>query len=254
MSQEGINTVGFGFVDDTDESLRTKSGGKFGLNQGAFLTKFELNENAGKDQSKGDALDITVQVGDKKFMNRIYPTTRVFDNDGNEIEDKTSDEYKKKYNEDWTQKNAVIVHILKCFRTEDEIRKAFAANPSTFAEFINICAALLPDNFSSQPLDVFLEYQWQIASGQDRTFLQLPKNMKGGYFLVKEHKPEGKWEEIREDGLRYVDDKNGAEHPFTRSENFMASPKSYLQKEGEDNNAEALAGAAGGTAKPGEKW
>jgi len=255
MSNETVEKIGFGFVSDTDESLKTKSGGKCGLNQPVFLTKFELNENAGKDGAEQDALDINVQVVERDMMMRIYPTEKVYNKDNEEITDKSSAEYASAYNKDWTQKNALIVHILKCFRTEEEIEKALTAKISSFSEFVKIVTSLVPDDFSTKPLDVFLEYQWEINTGQDRTFLQLPKNMKGSYFLIPMHKAEGEWETINNsDGLRYVDSKTGKEHPFTRSENYMSSYKANKQVEGEEESSNALKQAADtGTAKK-EKW
>jgi len=39
---------------DSGELAPGKQGGKFGLNTGAFITKFEFNSNAGKDGAAGD--------------------------------------------------------------------------------------------------------------------------------------------------------------------------------------------------------
>lgn len=243
MSEE-IQQIGFGFVDDTDESLKSKSGGKFGINTEVFLTKFELNQHAGKDNADGDALDMTFQIGDREFRNRIYPTTRVY-KDGQEITDKSSTEYKKAYNDDWSQKNAVIVHVLKSFKSGDDIKKALSVPLSTFKDFVEVCQSLLPDNFKSKPLDVFLEWQWNISDGQERTFLQMPRNMKGGYFVVAQQSPVGSWNPIMDDkGLRYVDDQ-GNEHSFTRDKNFMESNKANQQIEGEEAADETLNQAAG---------
>lgn len=253
MSEE-IQKIGFGFVDDTSEDLQSKSGGKFGLNTGAFLTKFELNEKAGKDGAQGEALDVTIQIGDRDFNTRIYPTTKVFDKKGNEITDTSSVEYRKAYNEDWKQKNAVIVHILKSVTTEDAIKRAFGVQINSFKEFIQIAQGLIPANVKSLPLDVFLEYQWQASSGQDRTFLQLPRNMKGGYWVIPMQNPVGgTWKEVRDDkGLHYVD-AQGNVHPFKRDTNFMESNKAKQQIEGEEASDAALGAAAGtGGAKKAE--
>ena len=64
----------FGYINDKDESLRSKSGGKFGLNQG-FITKLEYNPNAGKDGTPADAVDITALIGDREYRLRIYDVT-----------------------------------------------------------------------------------------------------------------------------------------------------------------------------------
>ncbi len=246
MSNEA-QLMGFGYVDDTDESLKSKSGGNFGLNTPVFLTKFELNANAGADGALQDALDVTVQVEDREYRSRTYPITKVYDKDGNEITDKTSPEYVAEYNKEWKQKNAVITHILKCFVSEDVIKQALATPLNSFGDFINVVVALLPADFNKKPLDVFLEYQWNIPDGEDKTYLQLPRNMKGGYFLCPSVTPAGAWSKVVDDnGLRYVD-ANGAEHPFTRDKNFMSGNKANQQIEGQEAANEALAGAASAT-------
>ena len=234
MSNE-IAKVGFGYIDDTDEKLKSKSGGVFGLNQG-FLTKFEYNPNAGADNSAANAIDITIQVGDKEFRSRVYETTKVYDKDNNEITEVGSKAYLEAYNADWSQKNAVVIHTLKAFRTDQEVKSAFSAPIADFAGFATIAQSLIPDNFNTKMLDVFLEYQWQINSGQDRTFLQLPKNMKGGYFIIPAQP--GIWKPvIKEDESLVYKNEAGAEHPFTRDKNFMAGKKANQQIEGEETPA-----------------
>lgn len=241
---EQAQMMGFGYIDDTDESLKSKSGGVFGLNTPAFLTKFELNPNAGADGAAQDAIDITIQVEDKEFRSRIYPTTKVYDKDGNELTDKTTPEYVKAYNLDWSQKNAVIVHLLKAFRTEEEIKAALATPLNSFADFARVVTGLLPAEAEKKVLDVFLEYQWNIGDGQDRTYLQLPRNMKGGYFVCASVTPNGAWTKVQDDkGLRYVD-AQGNEHPFTRDKNFMSGNKANQQIEGEEASNAALNNAA----------
>jgi hypothetical protein len=243
---EQVSKIGFGYVDDTDEKLKSRSGGSFGLNQ-ALLTKFEYNPNAGKDGTAANAIDIVFQVGDREFNSRIYETTKVYDKNSNEITDVNSKEYIDAYNADWTQKNAVIVHILKAFRTDAEVKQAFSAPIADFASFANIAQSLLPDGFNTKPLDVFLEYQWSISDGQDRTYLQLPRNMKGGYFVVPAQP--GTWkEEIAEDGSLSYKNESGAEHPFKRDKNFMEGPKANQQKEGEELPAPGSASGGAGSA------
>ena len=252
MSNETAQKIGFGYVDPADESLKTRSGGTFGLNQG-IMSKFEFNPNAGKDGTAANAIDIEFLVGDRDFRLRIYETTRVFDKKNNEITDVNSKEYIDAYNDDWKQKNAVIVHVLKAFRTEQEIKQALSVPMNTFADFGNIVQSLVPDGFNTRPLDIFLEFQWNINDGQDRTFLQLPRNMKGGYFIVPAQ--QGTWKEVRlEDGSLVYKNEAGVEHPFKRDKNYMESNKANQQIEGElpASGTSAPAGApTGGNAQAG---
>ena len=71
-----------------------KQDGRFGLNTGAFVTKFEYNPNAGSDGAAGDAIDFTVQIGEREYRHRFFPITKVFGKDG-EITDTKSEEYKR---------------------------------------------------------------------------------------------------------------------------------------------------------------
>lgn len=243
---EQTKKIGFGFQDDTDDNLKGKlPSGKFGLNQGVFLSKFSYNPNAGKDNSQADAIDIAVLIGDREHNMRIYDITKVYDKDGNEIADKTSEDYIKAYNSTWTQNSAVVTHILKAFRTEEDIKKAFSSNLSTFAEWAKVAEALLPAGFQKQPIDVFLEYQWNISEGQDRTYLQLPRNMKGGYWFYKAQP--GVFKEDRSTGdLKYVNE-GGTEHPFTRSSTYLESNKAKQQVEGTSSGSAIEAPKTAGT-------
>ena len=242
MSEE-VKKQGFGYTDDADEGLRSKSGAKFGLNQSVNLTKFEYNPNAGKDGVEADALDITVQIGDRENNMRLYAVSRIFDGKGGEITDVNSEEYIKKYNEAQTQLSATVTHILKAFRSEEDIKNAMSAGFTSFADWAKVCQGLMPEGFEKQPVDVFMEWQWNISDGQDRTYLQLPKNMKGGYWICKAQ--EGNFTENRDPGLKYVNE-GGAEHAFTRSANYMESPKANQQTEGNDDSA--IAGSGDGKA------
>ena len=241
--------IGYGYIDDNDPSLRSKVGGKFGLNAGAFVTKFELNPKSGKDGADGDALDIAVLVGEKEFTMKVYPVTKVYDKKGVEITNENSKEFADAFNAEVTQKNAVILHMLKAVGvTEQQIRTAFATPVDSFAQFINGLVALLPADFKSRPIDIFLEYQWNISDGQDRTYLQLPRNMKGGGFACPAQP--GTWTEERVEGKLIYRNQNGANHPFERDKSFMEGNKANQQIEGQDNNA-ALAAAAGMASAPG---
>lgn len=246
-----IKKNGYGFIDDTDPSLRAKTGGKFGLNQNSFLVKFELNPKSGKGKTDGDALDINILVGEKEFKMKIYPVGKVYDKEGTEITNESSKEYIDAFNEEITQKNAVILHILKSIGvTEQQIRAAFATPVDSFSQFVNGLVSLLPADFKTRPIDVFLEYQWSISNGQDRTFLQIPKNMKFGYFACQSQPGIFK-EEIVDEGKLIYRNQNGQIHPFQRSKRFMEGNSANQQIEGQDNNATLAAAAGIGTITPG---
>ena len=242
----------WGFQNDNDDSLKSKTGGKFGLNN-ANITVFEYNPNAGKDESAADAIDITIAVGDKEYRTRIYDITGdLFKGDNKIGPDEPG--YVELYNAEKKQREAVVVHVVKAFGvTEDQIVNALRnGNVTNFATWAQAMCSLKGADFATKPVDVFLEYQWTIQEGQERTYLQLPKNMKGGRFLSPAVNGTGAWEVVSdEEGLRYVDSAKN-EHPFSRSKNYMESYKAIQQIEGEeDAPAVGATGAGAGDAVAG---
>lgn len=240
-----VQKMGFGAVNDTDASLAGKSGGgKFGLNIGR-ISKVEYVGDAGKDKTPGDAVDIITVIGEREFRRRMFDVTRVYGKNG-ELTDTTSQEYIKKYNEELAQTMAVVVHAIKSLGvTQDQINAALAAAPTSFADWAKIVTSLVAPGYDARLVDVFLEYQWTVKGENDRTYLEVPKNMKGGRFLTAHVAPVGKWNEkknwtvkdadgveVAHSGLAYIDDA-GNIHPFTRSENYMDSNKAIQQVEGQ---------------------
>jgi hypothetical protein len=255
--------VGYGYVSDSDESLKTKSGAKFGGNFGvAVLTKFAYNPNVAKvGEPAREAIEIIVQVGERKYNEWINPVTKVVDKNNVEITDKTSQAYKDGYNALMTQQNATVTHYLKAVGVSEDSLKAVFATPITggFGEYASRVVSLLPIGFEKRPLDLFLEYQWNFSKKQDgtlndKTFPTLPKNMKGGYFIVQAQP--GIWvEKIAEDGSLSYENSNGQKHPFFRDVNFMSGNKGKQQVLGQmggTSAATAMAPAVAGN--PNNPW
>lgn len=245
----------WGFQNDNDDSLKSKQGGAFGLNN-ANITVFEYNPNAGKDESPADAIDITVAIGDKEYRARIYDITGDLFKGDNKISPEEPG-YNELYNAEKKQREAVIVHTTKALgATEDQIKAALQnGNVVDFKSWAIAMTSIKPGNFATLPVDVFLEYQWEIKGDNDRTYLQLPKNMKGGRFLAPHIAPVGgTWELVNDgEGLRYVDGAKN-EHPFIRSKNYMESSKANQQIEGEEAPAGGAAGDMAGTTAAKSKW
>lgn len=243
-------------VNDTDESLKGKSGGgKFGLNHG-FVAKIEFTDTAGKDNGPGNAVDIWVIIGEREYRRRLYETTGALFGPKNTKVEPGEDGYQDLFYTDMGQKIAVIKHALKAVGvTQVDIDKVTATlDPTKIAEGMKALVALAPAQYQKQPVDFFLEYQWEIAEDQDKTYPELPKNMKGGYFLIPTVKPVGTWKEVRDEkGLHYVDDA-GNVHPFERDTAYMESNKGTQQGVGNASAGATLANAAGATDAKKSTW
>lgn len=266
MSQvQGAQIIGYGFVSDSDESLKTKSGAKFGGNFGvATLAKFAYSPNVAKEgQEPREAIEVVVKVGDKEYKDWINPVTRVVDKNNTEIADKSSAEYINGFNTLMIQQNATVTHYLKSVGVTEEAMRTVFLNPITgFADYATRICSLLPLGFDKKPLDLFLEFQWNFGkkadgSINDKTYPTLPKNMKGGYFIVPAQP--GVWvEERAEDQSLCYKNSNGQEHPFERDANFMTGNKGTQQVLGQTAAGSAMGAPAMGTpaiaGNAGGKW
>lgn len=212
----------YGYQDSGDLAPG-KQGGKFGLNTGAFVTKFEFNPNAGKDGAAGDAIDLTVQVGEREYRHRFFPITKVFAKEGGELTDPSTEEYKEAFKKELDQFNAVISDVVKCFVSEQDLKTALATPIPTFKDFANIVTRLVQSspNWQKKPVDVFLQYQWAPSGDNDKTYLELPKNVKHGTFIVASE-GDGFKEEKTATSLKYVKE-DGTIHSFKRGEWFLES-------------------------------
>ena len=228
------NTKNIFAIEADDSSLQTKQGGQFGLNSAAHITTFEVEEGVSKKTEEPyKALNIVVQVGDKEYKSSFFLNTSVFSSGNDRKLLNPGDEgYDEAYYNNYVQVVAVVKHTLGALGvTKDTINKALVGvTGDQLIEGIQKLVSLVPAGFQKIPVDFFLEYQWNISEGQDRTYLTTPKNMKGGEFVVPAVKPVGKWTEVRdaEEGLSYIDD-NGAKHPFTRNSGYMESNKAKQQ-------------------------
>lgn len=215
----------YGYQDSSDLGPG-KQGGKFGLNTGAFITKFEYNPNSGKDGAEQDGLDLTVQVGEREYRHRFFPVGKVYasrKDGGAELTDTNSEAYKEAYKKEVELLSGTLTDIVKAFVPEEQIKQALATPINSFKDYAQILERLVKSvpNWNKVPVDVFLEYQWSPSGDNDRTFLTLPKNVKHGQFISKSYGP-GFREERTSSSLKYVNEQ-GEEHPFKRNEWYLGS-------------------------------
>lgn len=231
-------------VKDTDKELQGKSSGNFGLNAAVNVTLLAYTDKAGKkdgdgNATEGHAFDIHVQIKDREYRTRIYDLTGSdLYNTKNQLIKPGEEGYELLYKAEGGQRVAVIKHAIKSVGVTDA--QIDAMQPTSFVDFFQKVSALVPQGYQTKQVDAFLEYQYT-PNDEGKTFLQLPRNMKGGPFMIPAVKPNGAWKEIRteDEPLAYVDD-SGQKHPFTRNENFMTSEKAIQQGvEGQATNAAA---------------
>lgn len=208
---------------NSDDVTPGAQGGKFGLNVG-YVTKFEYNPNAGADGAQQDAIDLTVQVGEREYRKRFFPVTKVFAKGGGEITDTTSNDYKEAHEKAVQLLNAELSSIVEAFVEPAQVQQALSVPINTFKDFAQILERLIKSvpNWDKQANDVFLQYQWQPSGENDKTYLQLPGNIKHGTYLVKTL-GEGFSEDRTETHLKYVNATSGITHPFKRGEWFVKS-------------------------------
>lgn len=238
-------------VQDTDESLKSKTGGVFGLNAGVNVTEIVFSDKA-KDGSANNSVTITVQVGDRQYKSFLFfnPGEKVYVK--NELVGEEAEGYLEAYYENLKQKIAVLKHSLKAVGTPAQQIDTVSAqlDPTQLAEGVQALVALAPANYKASPVDFFLEYQYSIKKEQKETFLEFPTSMKAGIFLISAVTPTGSWKEvIAEDGsLSYVDNA-GSTHPFTKNSGYMKSSRAKRQTE-EDNKKSANTGFSNSAANP----
>lgn len=228
MSEQVINPF---LVNDTDESLKSKTGGVFGLNAGVNIVEISYSDKA-KDGSESHSVVLSLQVGERQYKRYLFfnPGEKVFVKNvlsGPEVEG-----YAEVYMANLVQKIAVIKHTLKAVGVSAEQidNVARTLNPNDIINGVKAFLTLVPADFKTRKVDAFLEYQYSIRKDNDETYLEYPENMKGGIFLCPSVTPTGTWNEvITEDGsLTYVDNAGGV-HPFTRNSAYMESNRAKRQ-------------------------
>lgn len=236
-----------GYVSDTDPSLGVQSSNlKFGLNTKVVLTAFEYSTATGTGGSEGNpALIIKIDVnGTERNVRKYDPTVpggKVYYR-GKEVIDTNSPDYTAGLQEAVKQVKAYVTHFLKATGKTEEQIQAIYATATNFQSLITAAqTAIQPSIAGKVPMDLFLQYQSKITSGQDRSYLELPTSLLYGPFICAHIAPTGEWKEeltwtekqpdgseLAKQGLRYVDN-SGNVHRFDRDENFMKSKNATMQ-------------------------
>jgi hypothetical protein len=245
---ENLSVGGYGYQE---ESTPKSAGLNFGLNQRkARLTKFEWIANGGKDGAEQEALDIQFQIGEITKNYRKFPVTSAFFKEKDKAQITVTDPTHPAFKDAQIELSATLMHIMGCFVSKEDLKTALAKPISSFKDYCKILESLLPADYATKELDIFAQYQWQIGTDKEMTYLEIPKNMKQGKWLVPGTTNE--WKEFRSDKtLKYVDINDGAvTHPFERGEWFLAS--NFATKQSLNDNTPVptpLSSAPAGTAQ-----
>ena len=202
--------MGYGYT--TDES-NTGSSLKFGLNQNVFLKEFSYTNEEGSEYIK-----LVLNVEDRDVQIRKYKIERVFGKDNNEITDPINPAFKQAE----ADLSAWVVHILNIFYEPKLVKSILSKEFTSFEQYAKTVTSMVEDSHKEIPLDLFLQYQWQIKGDANMTFLSIPSKMKYGKWLCK-HIDGNFVEEITDKGLKYISDDRKTYHPFKRNKWFMDS-------------------------------
>ncbi len=247
--------MGYGYASD-EVKVSTL---KFGLNTKTFLKKFEFNPNGGKEDTAQECLDIVFNINGTDKSYRMFPVSKVYGKKGGEITDTSSPEYIEAFNDAITDFNARVSHIMHCFIPREEMQQKMKPVTS-FKDYVNMVANLLPKDFATKELDIFLQYQYSVTGDNKVAYLEIPKKMVQGRW-ISIHQP-GQWVEIRksnpedndQDALVYGDastankDERGAVvefnkfHPIKKNGWFVKS--NYANQQRAESGVGSIAGAA----------
>lgn len=236
----------FGYEDDTVKQSTFHFGGNFGK---TFMTKFEWGDMFGKKNddgtpTPGEALDIVFNINGTDKSMRMFPVIKAFDDNNQEVTDPTNPAFitaQKVFNQICTQ-------VMKCFIKEEELKAAIqkwaTGGTITFKSFCGLLMSLLPKNYKEIPLDIFMQFQYNIKGDNKATYLEFPKKVSYGKFVVAAVKPTHIWTEVRNtEELFYIDTTSemiaanpnivntANRHPFTRNKWFLESNFANQQKE-----------------------
>ena len=213
----------------TTDEIKPKSVRKFGLNKGTITNIEWVN-----DPMEALKINFLVEGDTNPIFYTVFPINKLYDKNS-ELTAGTP-EYEVALKKAESELAGLLVHIFKPFVSIEKIKEAIGTKDVGFSEFVKILTSILPKNYTTIALDIFLQYQWNLKDGKETTFLEVPKAIKHGAFITTHQA--GEWNKIDGESLRYTDSANNV-HPFARSDWFMKSNFAKQQKSafsGTENN------------------
>ena len=222
----------FGYVEESNNAFNKDY--RMGLNRGTLTVAFNPNGRAGG--TPRNCVDVKFDSESGLSINQRY-----FEPDENPYYKEPGATQNVKINSSHPDYKtamkivtgkllATLTHIIKAVGVTDEMLKKAFTNPANSFEDWTKKALSLVNNTVVHEVDMFLEYEPTLGD-KKQTYLQIPKNMTAGYFVIP--RTQGEWSEVitetsKGKTLSYVN-QNGDKHPFEKNESFMAGTKSYQQ-------------------------
>lgn len=209
----------FGIV--TEEFNEVTSFPKFGLNQNCKLVDVQFVSE------QYEFVGVTIDVNGYEINKRYFAPERVFNN-GVEVTDQSSPEYKLGLKKAMNELSSALNHIMGCVVGVEAWKIVVDKGFASFAEY----GKKIHETFkrANKPIivDVFLSYPWTANKVTGSKYLELPRSTKYGAFMCKSNGVI--YDEDRSNGnLRYV---NGEKlHEFIRNKWFMDSEFATAGKE-----------------------
>ena len=204
---------------------------KFGLNKDAVIISMKYTDDCRGENSASatpvEAIDVNFAFGEKEFSHRIMPPKGVYVKG---ILDESPAGFKKAMVE---QVIYPLGHIMEGLgittaQINAVIAPLFGSNQLVFKTVVEKFIGLLPKNYATIKLDLFLQYEGSLREGATRTYLKLPKDLRSGLFVVPAI--EGEFTEVRkatptkdDPKALYYTREDGVEHKFVRNGYFVSS-------------------------------
>ena len=258
MNNTEIKPIGYGYAEEQVQ----RNFGQFGLNENVRLVGFNYLPTTGKNNDQGEALEVKLLFPgtDEPTTHLIYPVSKLNfrEDNGTEVElnspsDCNTDAKRKAWNTSVNHVNNVISSFLRCYKTANEVKAAFAVPFKGFKGFIEVAQRILPVNYDKIDLDLFMQYKWNSNqkidengenTGEETLYLEIPKKPVGE-FICKHVEPKGgPWQLVKKnpdevennttDALKFVDGE-GNIHPIRRTGFFIKSnwAKNLKERNGE---------------------
>jgi hypothetical protein len=198
------------------------TGGRFGLNQNAKITKFDIKKS---DDNKV-FVQLTFDINGKEYYVTIFEITRAWDYENNQW---TEDKNSKFFQREEERLALWFQQLALAYAPIDIVKKTLNKEFKTYAEYFKTIKLIVGKN-KDKAVDIFLQWQLKPKGNYKKTFLEIPqlRDISAFELWISPH-VEGSFIEKRtEMSLEYIT-KDGIKHPISRGTYFLKSNKAKQQ-------------------------